>query len=185
MTGRDFMDLTAYIQNVQKLLPERRFSLPEAGSGHLPFAENCGKCHAGPMALENRASNQTFMDLGAGMWNHVPLMKPAPALSPPEMKQILAWVWDVQYQGSHGNQAAGQRVFEDAGCINCHRSPVNGAAMRPQLHDLFTPYSMVALGWGPARAMHQQMLDKGMAWPKLSPENMNDLVAYLNSLPRR
>jgi hypothetical protein len=44
---------------------------------------------------------------------------------------------------------------------------------------------MVALGWGQARAMHQQMLDKGRAWPTLSPESMNNLVAYLNSLPRQ
>jgi len=189
MTGRDFMDLTAYVQNVQKLLPESRFSLPEAASGKLAFAQNCAQCHTGPMALENRASNQTWMDLGAGMWNHAPLMKtaqkPLPAVSPEDMRKILAWVWDVQYQGPHGNEAAGLRVFADAGCVSCHRSPGNGAPMSPRAGQKFTPWSMVALGWGPARAMHQQMLDKGMAWPKLSPENMNNLVAYLNSLPGR
>jgi cytochrome c2 len=183
MTGRDFMDLTAYLQYVAKLPPESRLSLPDAATGRVAFAENCEKCHTGPMALENRVHDQTWMDLGAAMWNHEPLMKSAPALPPGEMRKILAWVWEAQYQGPQGNQAAGQHVFEDAGCISCHRSPASGAPMRPRSGEKFTPYSMVVLGWGPARAMHQEMLEKGMAWPKLSAENMNNLVVFLNSLP--
>jgi mono/diheme cytochrome c family protein len=186
MTGRDFMDLTAYLQYMAKLPPESRLALPDAASGRAAFAENCEKCHTGAMALENRVHDQTWMDLAAAMWNHEPLMKSAPALPPEVMRTILAWVWEAQYQGPHGNQAAGQRVFADAGCIGCHRSPANGAPMSPRSDEKkFTPYSMVVLGWGPARAMHLQMLDKGVPWPKLSPENMSDLAAYLNSLPKQ
>lgn len=187
MTGRDFMDLTAYVQYAQHRLPETHFSLPEAADGRLVFAEKCLQCHIGPMALENRASNQTFMDLGAGMWNHAPLMatakKPVPELTQDEMKSILAYTWETQYQGPKGNRAAGERVFETAGCVSCHRSPGDGAPMRPVMRGEFTPWSMVALSWGPARTMHQQMLDKGMSWPRLTPEDMNDLVVYLNTLP--
>lgn len=189
MTGRDFVDLTAYVQYAQKQLPASHFALPEAASGRLPFAENCESCHTGAMPLQNRASNQTWMDLGAGMWNHAPLMrtasKPMPAITLEDMRKILAFVWEEQYQGPRGNSAAGERVFESANCINCHRSPGNGVAMRPPSHDQFTPWSMVALGWGQERSMHQQMLDRGIAWPKLTPANMNDLTAYLNSLPRQ
>jgi cytochrome c2 len=183
MTGRDFLDLTAYVQYVRKLPPESRLSLPDAASGRLTFLEQCGKCHIGPMAPENRVSGQTWMDLGAAMWNHEPLMKSAPVLPLPEMRKILAWVWEAQYQGPHGNEAAGRRVFDAAGCLSCHRSPATGAPMRPRSGENFTPYSMVMLGWGPARTMHQQMLDKGMAWPKLTADNMNNLLAYMNSLP--
>ena len=187
MTGRDFRDLTAYLQNVQKLLPESHFSLPDAASGRLAFAENCRPCHTGPMALENRSSGRTWMDLAAGMWNHAPRMaamsKPLPALSEEDMRKILAFVWEEQYQGPRGNQAVGERLFEKAGCVNCHRSPGNGAPMRPASREPFSPWSMVALGWGPPRAMHQQMVDRGLAWPRLTPADMKDLVAYLNSLP--
>ncbi len=182
MTGRDFMDLTAYLQYVRKLPPESRLSLPDASTGRLDFAENCAKCHTGPMALEKLVNDRTWMDLGAAMWNHEPSMKPAPALPLEDMRRILAWVWEAQYQGPHGSPKAGERVFAEAGCVDCHRSPANGAPMSPRTGEKFTPWSMVALGWGPAREMHRQMLEKGMAWPKLSPANMNDLVAYLNSL---
>lgn len=185
MTGRDFMDLTAYLQYVQKLPPDRSFSLPDAASGRVAFGDNCRTCHLGTMALENRASNQTWMDLAAGMWNHAPLMKKVPAMKETEMRKVLAWVWELQYQGPHGNKAAGQSVFENAHCVNCHRSPADGAPASPRSRQNFTTYSMVALGWGPARTMHQLMLDKGIAWPKLSPDDMNNLVVYLNSLRKQ
>jgi mono/diheme cytochrome c family protein len=190
MTGRDFLDLTVYLQYVQKLLPDSHFSLPEAASGRLAFAENCRECHTGPMALESRSSGRTWMDLAAGMWNHAPRMaamsKPLPALSEEDMRKILAFVWDAQYQGPRGNPAAGERLFEKAGCVNCHRSPGNGAPMKPPSpsREPFSAWSMVALGWGPPRAMHQAMVDRGIAWPHLTPADMNDLVEYLNSLPQ-
>jgi cytochrome c2 len=189
MTGRDFMDITAYVQTTQRQFVESHFSLPDASAGRLLFAEKCGVCHTGPMALENRVSNQTWIDLGAAMWNHSPLMQtaaqPLPALSLPEMRSILAYVWETQYQGPHGNPRAGEHVFEKAGCASCHRSPAGGAPMRPGARDSYTPWSMVALGWGPARTMHQQMIARGTAWPSLTPADMNDLTAYLNSLPKR
>jgi len=96
-------------------------------------------------------------------------MKSARRCRQGEMRKILAWVWEAQYQGPQGNQAAGQRVFEEAGCVTCHRSPANAGPMRPGKGEKFTPYSMVVLGWGPARAMHQQMIEKGMAWPNSRP----------------
>jgi hypothetical protein len=33
--------------------------------------------------------------------------------------------------------------------------------------------------------MHQQMLDRGIAWPDITPANINDLAAYPNSLPKQ
>lgn len=183
LTGRDFLDLTAWLQYEQKLAPERHFSLPEPATGQLAFDENCQTCHTGPNALQVTTTNQTFMDLGAGMWNHAPLMK-IHAIPQPEMRKILAWVWELQYVGPAGNRANGEHVFEGAGCVNCHRSPANGAPMRPRKTNEFTPFSMIALGWGEARQMHLEMVKKGMAWPKLSPDDMNDLLAYMNTLPR-
>jgi mono/diheme cytochrome c family protein len=183
LTGQDFLDITAWLQNVQKLAPERSFAMPEPATGRLAYAENCQTCHTGSKALEATVSGQSFMDLGAGMWNHAPLMKLHP-MPETEMRGVLAWVWQLQYAGPKGNIANGQQVFEGAGCISCHRSPADGAPLRPQSREQITPFSMVALGWGDARQMHLEMIKKGTAWPRLSPDDMNDLVAYLNTLPK-
>ena len=45
LTGRDLMDLTAYVQNVQSLVPTGEFSLPAPETGKPLFDANCGLCH--------------------------------------------------------------------------------------------------------------------------------------------
>lgn len=185
LDGRDFMDLSAYLQYVQRLAPEHQFSLPEAASGKTVFGHNCEQCHQGPLALETRLANKTFLDIGAGVWNHVPLMGPFPAISEPDMRGILAYVWEIQYRGPEGNVTRGQLAFAAKGCVICHSDTATHAVMSPRPGAVFTPFSMAAIAWGPNRTMHQQMLEKGLSWPALSTENISDLVAYLNYLSRK
>jgi hypothetical protein len=71
LDGNDFMDLASYIPFVQKVAPEHELSLPDAASGKAAFGHNWKQCHQGPLALETRLTNKTFMDIGAGTWNHV------------------------------------------------------------------------------------------------------------------
>jgi mono/diheme cytochrome c family protein len=184
LNGREFADLTAYVQSVQKI-PEGeaagKFSLPEPAGGVMPFETNCGLCHSAP-TLAAGLRNQTWMDIGAGMWNHAPLMRTFPPISVDEMRKILAYVWELQYMGPPGNAARGQRVFEQKRCITCHNDGSTGAAKSPRPGKTFTPFSMVALGWSPGRQMHQAMMNKGVRWPYLSADDMSNLVAYLNTL---
>jgi len=184
LTGQDFMDLTAYLNYVHKSRPNLQFSLPDPAGGKPAFQDNCRRCHAGSLALETRLSNKTWMEIGAGMWNHVPLMQAVPTVSERDMRKILAYVWDLQYLGAEGKVARGSQTFVSKGCISCHRHPATEAPLRPRSNKTFTPFSMVALGWSAGREMHRQMLDKGVAWPHLSAEDVSDLVAYMNSLPR-
>jgi len=60
------------------------------------------------------------------------------------------------------------------GCVGCHQAPIKGK-------ERITAFSIVAAGWGPARQVHHRMLDRGVAWPHLSPADVSNLVAYLNS----
>ncbi|MDE3164349.1 MAG: hypothetical protein KGN36_00970, partial [Acidobacteriota bacterium] len=57
VTGRDLVDLTAYVQNVQKLVPNGEFSLPAPESGKPLFDANCGVCHRDSMSLAMRLRN--------------------------------------------------------------------------------------------------------------------------------
>jgi len=173
MSGRDFGDLTVYLQESQGGFRQSSFTLPDPASGQAPFDQHCGRCHAGPLALENRLSNLTSMDIAAGMWNHVPLMHKLPALPEEDMRKILAYVWQLQYRGAAGDAARGWQTFSQKGCASCHGDRGAGSAV--------TPFSLAAIGWGEGRRMHQRMVKQGVPWPQLSPEDVADVVAYLNS----
>jgi hypothetical protein len=43
---------------------------------------------------------------------------------------------------------------------------------------------MAAIAWGSNRQMRRKMWDNAVAWPTLSPEDISDLVAYLNYVSR-
>jgi mono/diheme cytochrome c family protein len=182
LTGRDLMDLTAYAQNVQHLAPTRTFSLPAPESGKVLFEANCGSCHRGSLSLATRLRNKTWMDIGAGMWNHAPKMRAVPLVSTADMAKILAYVWQVQYEGPAGNPVLGRRAFVEKHCAHCHRDAATGAVRNPRPGKTFTPFSMIGVGWGPGRQMHHRMQQEGIQWPKLTPADVSNLVAYLNSL---
>jgi len=94
-----------------------------------------------------------------------------------DMKKILAYVWELQYQGPAGNPERGHKVFNEKRCIVCH-----GAGTGPRLGEAITVFSMVALGWGPGRQMHSDMQKQGLLWPYLSPADVSNLVAYFSTL---
>ncbi len=188
LDGRDFVDLAVYVQYVQKLAPESHFSLPEAASGKIPFERNCQRCHEGQLALETRLANKTFSDIAAGVWNHVPLMGAGAGVfsTVPEgdLRKILAYVWDLQYRGPEGNVARGELAFAAKGCAGCHSDARTRAVVSPHPGKVFTPFSMAAIAWGSSLRMHREMGNQGMTWPTLSPEDISDLVAYLNYVSR-
>ena len=184
LSSRDFLDLTAYVQTIQNLPPNRRLSLPPASEGKAAFESKCASCHRGPRALDALLRNKTWMDIGAGMWSHAADMRRVPAVTPDDMRKILAYVWDLQYRGEPGNVAQGQRTFNQKRCITCHRDATTGAARSPYPGKEVTPFSMIVLGWGPSREMHKQMETKSVRWASLSADEVNSLSAYLTSISK-
>ncbi len=174
LTGRDLMDLTAYVQNVQKLAPISEFSLPAPETGKPLFDASCGLCHRDSMSLAMKLRNKNWMDIGAGIWNHSELMPTIRMVSPDDMRKLLAYVWQLQYDGPPGSRTLGQKAFADKGCAGCHQGGIHNG--KP-----ITAFSIVAAAWGPARLAHQKIVTQGAAWPKLSPAEVANLVAYLNS----
>lgn len=188
LSGRDLQDLTLYFQSVQKLLQvprKTRISLPDPAEGRIMVGLQCGKCHAGSDSLAVLVRNKTLMDIGAAMWNHVPRVQAVPAISPDDMRKVVAYVWELQYRGPAGIASRGEVTFMEKGCISCHRTPTpKQTPQSPRPGKTFTATSMVALGWGSGREMHRQMLEKGITWPQLSPEDISNLVAFMNTLNR-
>lgn len=186
LSGDDLLNLTVYVQSVQQVRRNEQIATPSLDQGLALTATHCGGCHGGSNSFAaSLARNQTLMDIGAATWNHVPIMKTVPALSATDFRSILGYVWELQYRGPSGVISRGERAFENKGCITCHRSPSVKTAMSPRPGKRFTPYSMVALGWGGGREMHRHMQEKGVPWPRLSARDVSDLVAYMNTLSER
>ena len=175
LTGQDFLDLTAHVQTLQNAVPDHQFFLPDPEGGRELFESNCLRCHQGIDSLADRLRKQTWADIGAGLWNHAPAMLAVPVVPREDMKKIMAYVWELQFEGPRGSAERGHMAFNEKHCIVCHQGS-------PKPGKVFTASSMIALSWGPGRLMHLKMVAQGVAWPNISPDDMANLVAYLNTL---
>ncbi|MGE3579674.1 MAG: c-type cytochrome [Vicinamibacterales bacterium] len=186
LKGADFLDLAAYLRSTRQMLGETPVTLTRSGDGALLTGVHCGRCHGGSNAFAAALPrNRTFMDIGAALWNHATRPEALPALPLAEFREIVAYVWELQYRGPNGVAARGADLFARKGCQSCHRSPGPPATpISPRPGRTFTPLSMVALGWGSGREMHRQMVGSGVAWPHLTGEEVSHLVAFLNTLRR-
>ena len=178
LSATDFRDLTSYLQTIQNTPRSRQLNLPAASMGRVLHDTICANCHTGTRALSVLLRNKTWMDIGAGMWNHAPGMRAVPVVSEANMRSILAYVWELQYQGAPGNVDQGHRTFDQKGCGTCHTDVKALAGKAPDA------FAMVSFSWGPARDMHRKLTDQGKAWPKLSAAEINNLGAYLRSAER-
>jgi len=187
LTSQDMADLLVYLQN----LPETRnatlaFEVPSPEGGEALFhSKGCANCHTNQRAFENLLGDSTLTDVAAAMWNHAPLMFKNPESAPkpltaPETRQILSYVWARQFFSTKGDAARGKKVFESQKCASCHNAPTGA----PQLDRGTGPYSavrMVSILWKHGPAMEQHMQQKNISWPHLSPNDMANVIAYLNT----
>jgi mono/diheme cytochrome c family protein len=185
LTSQDLADIVVYLRN----LPETRnapaaFVLPPLENGATLFKEKgCAGCHTGALSLENRLSNDTLSDIAASLWNHAPKMKTPPQnITVGEMQQILTYVWARQFFEPGGSAARGKKVFAARQCASCHDG---GGAPDIRGKQTYTPVKMVNVLWKHGPKMLSQMESKHLPWPKLTPTEMLDLMAYLSEGSKR
>jgi mono/diheme cytochrome c family protein len=184
LTSQDLVDLTVFVQNMPALRNKPvDFWLAEPKDGAELFkSKGCEGCHTGSLSLDHRLGDQTLTDVAVAMWNHAPRMVDSPMISTDEMRQIVSYVWERQYLGAPGNAGRGSQVFEGKHCATCH----SGQSDAPYLgrgEKMFSPIAMVAILWKHGPTMLAQMQAKKIEWPRLSAEDMSNLVAYLNTKP--
>jgi mono/diheme cytochrome c family protein len=95
------------------------------------------------------------------------------------MRQIIGYIWTRQYFTGTGSAERGKKVFAAKSCGTCHNDPSSGA---PKLTKGQSDITMVAVLWEHGPRMLDVMNSKKIAWPRFTAQQMDDLVAYLNSL---
>ena len=138
--------------------------------------------------------NFTPSSMASSMWNHAPAMWgamgkqgiAAPRLSGPQAADLFAYFHSVRFFEMPGDAARGKRVFESARCAECHglSSPiVGGAAPVASWRSLVAPIVLAQEMWNHAPQMEGPMASRKIKWPRLTSQELTDLLVYLRNQP--
>jgi mono/diheme cytochrome c family protein len=176
---------------------------PRAGEG-LFTAKGCVQCHevggtggrVGPGLDSMKRANSPVL-VAAAMWNHGPAMAEVmkakgiarPAFQGKEIVDLIAYVVSAAKdvggetaQAIPGTPERGQKVFGEKRCVVCHRVGGKGGTVGPALgqpghHVSLTQFA--ALMWNHGPAMWAKMKEYGVEVPRLTGQEMADIVSYL------
>jgi mono/diheme cytochrome c family protein len=173
-----------------------------AESGKRLFAaKRCAECHgpAGPgPSVDHLKQFGSPLYAAAALWNHGPQMADAmkakgierPTFAAPELRDLIAYLSPAtgSTAGSvfvlPGNAERGRLLFAEKQCVQCHSVGGAGGSVGPSLTDKGvrrSPLEFAAAIWNKAPAMTAAMAARSITLPQLRPEDMADLVAYLDS----
>jgi mono/diheme cytochrome c family protein len=202
LDDKETRDLVAFLYTLHYFDPAGN-----RDTGKKLFAEKkCAACHqvggaggaVGP-PLDSLKQFTSPIYVAAALWNHGPQMADAmkdkgiqrPALTGAELRDLVAYLApatsgppDGPVYAVPGRVEAGRTLFSEKRCVECHSVGGAGGRVGPDLADLTvrrTPMDFAAAIWNKAPAMLTAMQQRGITSPRLSPEEMSDLVAYLYS----
>jgi mono/diheme cytochrome c family protein len=123
------------------------------------------------------------------MWNHWPAMASAmetlemqpPTFRGSDLADLFAYLFFARYDGQPGSPARGRNLYTTSHCASCHG--VSGAGgVGPALREFTGREPKEALlqrMWNHAPGMSWQMGIHKIPWPRLEPQQLADLMAYL------
>jgi len=178
----------------------------EPDEGAALFSEKrCGTCHSlggqrgGPgLPLDRYGRYASPLFLVGAMWSHGPAMTgtmkkmgvPRPRFEGRDIAHLFAYVQKASTEKSEdkiymvpGRPVKGEEIFVGkGGCAQCHSIRGNGGGHGPdldrkKLHKSVT--EIASLMWNHGPDMWAKMRAVGVKMPRLSEQEISDLVAYL------
>jgi cytochrome c2 len=160
----------------------------------LLVEKGCANCHSLAGRGGNGAPDLTRTPPHAGapgllasaMWNHAPIMGEQKAdLTSAEAADLFAYMYSALYFSPAGDVSRGKGVFQQKHCADCHSETVAGGPGRPisAWTAVKDPIAWAGHMWNHSSSMSEAMLGKGFVSPKLSTQDVADLMIYLRSLP--
>jgi len=198
-TGTELQDLIAYLKSYSRdRVQEPIYVLPgRAAEGQKLFSQKkCSQCHGskgegGPLAprLYKHKAPLSLIQFSAAMWNKAPamlqVMKAAgvvpPQLTAEDMANIVAYLYSVNYFADLGDAARGKELMATKGCVACHTVGTEGGRAVPGRQPIGTldrPSAFVSALWNHL-AVIAAAEQKNFQWPPLTPQQVADLVAFL------
>jgi predicted CXXCH cytochrome family protein len=193
----DLMNIMAYLRSVGGHEAKIYLEPGSAETGARLFAERtCGACHhpggLGP-DLSTVAPPRSLAALASRMWNHSPEMTrmmqsqglERSPLTAQEMADIIAYIVSLRYDQRGGDPKRGRIVFERKRCAQCHAEESTDESAAPAPVDLGAMADPVLLApamWNHGVAMMNRISEVGDVWPVFEPDEIVDLIAYLESI---
>jgi mono/diheme cytochrome c family protein len=194
-TGTELRDLLAYVKGAEADVPSvALYVVPgQVERGRALFEQkHCVRCHgdaAGARVGPDLGAQRRYasvLDFAAAMWNKAPGMVremrqrgvAIPKLEAHEMADLVAYLYAGGYFADAGDAVRGARVARER-CGRCHAEPPAAARRLEGLRGLDSPAAVVASLWN-----HMTARPIPGGWPSLSPADVADLTAYLESEAR-
>jgi mono/diheme cytochrome c family protein len=157
----------------------------------------CLSCHAvngrgGSRAMDFAVvsgRNKTPSALASTMWNHSPSMwaeyrkqnREVPALTSFEAADLFTYFYSILYFAPQGDRDRGKAVFEQKNCLSCHAWILDRALMRRgSWLESRDPAVWAEQMWNHASEMDTAVINRGLAWPSLSEQEMVDLLTFVS-----
>jgi cytochrome c2 len=163
-------------------------------------SSGCLSCHSLKGKGGSRAPDLSVPSKNAGtpslfatsLWNHMPSMLSemealkisAPALRVPDAADLFAYMYSTLYFSPRGNATRGGSVFVSKQCSSCHSEVLNTdprSSLRETWMDLKDPSVWAERMWNHSTEMDTAMSNRGIRWPKLSDQDVVDLVTFLST----
>lgn len=169
--------------------------------------KGCMRCHSVGESSGRKAPNLASVGMGrnlyelcASLWSHWPRMNAMLAsekqerntLTASEFRDIIAYLYYLNYNSEAGEEALGREVFFKKGCSQCHAvEPLPGASKpgRPvyQMGQFQLPVNLAVAVWNHGTSMFQAITKGHMRWPEFQDKEVTRLVAFIrsrNAVPR-
>ncbi len=168
--------------------------IPEKGAELFFGEKRCSSCHAvngrgghiGPDLGSIHPGKPAMGWLTTVIWNHAPQMwqrmSSPPHLNQEEMAHLLAFLYHAGTGDPRGNPAAGERVFRQKACVNCHVVGAPGAtpAKLSRAATSGDPVAWTRAMWNHAQSMVEPIKAQTGEWPEFIGDEMNDVMAYVS-----
>ncbi len=167
-------------------------------------SQGCVNCHstrgegAGKAPDLGRRLDRDYTPAGiaARMWSHAPVMWAAmgkenitpPKVNTQQASDLFAYFYAARYFEKPGEAQRGKRYFEEKHCIDCHSLTASGGGGPgppvEKWESLASPIMLIARMWNHQSQMHNAMAARGIQWPHLSSQELDDMLVYLQNLPQ-
>jgi len=165
--------------------------------------QHCITCHrsngqggtSGPDLVRNLGRGYSPAQMAGLMWNHAPAMWAAmektgiarPPLSEQQAADLFAFFFSARYFDRPGDAGRGKQVFHSKRCAECHgiQSALEGGA--PPVAgwgSLNDPIALAQQMWNHSSGMKRALSSREIGYPRLSSQDMTDLLVYLQNLPQ-